>query len=597
MLIYRKLRSKSKKFWISIAIIFLILNFLIPILAINLSDYYHDSNADLKNSKNEIYLTSLEPKVQAFFKDDYTSILESDDNLVGMINITDLDYNEGPGIFNYTYEYPELNDDLTSGALNISFMTTKLINTTKPAKFDQLDEEIGDSFYMEVQLNESVSVQYNKTVDLEGYLIYLPKIARANITQLYVENNTISPPKLVNISYYDLDPAPSDSVILNFNFLNYFNGIKSVNFTFHIIYTCVFIIDDWHMEQEIGTDYIIEEDENVIQPKYEYRFNILTEIFPDPGVNPLGETEHPKNILVNLSIHPMNMESLFGHTLQVDGEMVSKNFLNTDNSIYLPDWERVNGTSIFITFRTTFTIEFVEPLDFTWAIDRLVEDQDTRERIYFPKITSGPSHIILKYVNIIEETIAFDQMILSSSLFERPIAYSEINISTLTEERKKSLIFHEWTTKRVGIKITLPYIIRGEICPFMIKYETSNDLKMVVTDNIGMPLVNVEIVLYYYGEKFGTYISKENTQPLGPIITDENGEAIVKNVPNGNYTAKIYPKDSDELLVEAEVSAFLELNYIRTSIIHVPILILLFGGITGVILILGLRIYRKREQS
>ena len=55
-----------------------------------------------------------------------------------------------------------------------------------------------------------------------------------------------------------------------------------------------------------------------------------------------------------------------------------------------------------------------------------------------------------------------------------------------------------------------------------------------------MPLQNLEVKISYYGEKFGTYISKEKSQPLGTKITDENGEIFIKDVPNGNYTVQIY---------------------------------------------------------
>ena len=258
---------------------------------------------------------------------------------------------------------------------------------------------------------------------------------------------------------------------------------------------------------------------------------------------------------------------------------------------------RTNRTYFELEFTAPFVIEFVDPVDYTWAIDRLVEDQDIRERIYFPKIISGPSRIILKHLKIFEETVSFEQVISASSLFIRPVLYVEINVSEYEEDLRNSLIFHEFATKRQGIKITLPYMIQGEICPTIIKYETTNDLKIVVTDNIGMPLGNYEVRLYYYGEKFGTYISEDDHQPLGPLITNEFGEVLIKDVPNGNYTAKIFPKDSENMVLETEVSVFVDINYVKTSVIHFPILILIFGGIAGIILILGLKIYPKRENT
>jgi hypothetical protein len=123
------------------------------------------------------------------------------------------------------------------------------------------------------------------------------------------------------------------------------------------------------------------------------------------------------------------------------------------------------------------------------------------------------------------------------------------------------------------------------------KYETELDLKLVITDNIRMPIVGLDVEIYYYGELYGTYMSEDNTQPIGPTITDENGEILVENVPNGNYTIKIY--QGDQLLKEAEVSAYLETNYVTTPIIHIPFIVIIFGSIGGLIFGIGFFIYRK----
>jgi len=43
------------------------------------------------------------------------------------------------------------------------------------------------------------------------------------------------------------------------------------------------------------------------------------------------------------------------------------------------------------------------------------------------------------------------------------------------------------------------------------------------------------------------------------------------------------------------LSAFLEINYVKTPLIHFPLLILIIGGISAILIGLGLIIYRKRE--
>ena len=274
---------------------------------------------------------------------------------------------------------------------------------------------------------------------------------------------------------------------------------------------------------------------------------------------------------------------------------VEVDFLTKDKSLYTKSWVKANNSKFDIEFTAYYIITFFDPVDETWSIDRLVEDKDKRERIYFPTIITGPKHIYIKNLKILEETIGYDQVESQSSLFGRPVSFIEINVSKIEEEIRNSLIFTENATKHQGILINLPYLIYGEVCPFTFKYETDKDLRIVVTDNIHMPIVGLDVVIYYYGEKYGTYMSNEKNQPIGPTITDENGEILVENVPNGNYTLKIFT--DNELITEAEVSSFLDVNYVVTPIIHFPLWILIFGIISGIILGLGFKIYKKQKVS
>jgi hypothetical protein len=286
---------------------------------------------------------------------------------------------------------------------------------------------------------------------------------------------------------------------------------------------------------------------------------------------------------------------LMNHKIQINSENFGSSILNADKS--LSRLVRANNTRFIIDFKVSYIIGFVEPVDETWAIDRLVEEKDIRERIYFPQIISGPSHIFIKYINILEDTIGFDQVESESSLFGRGVSYVEVNVTELEEDIRNSLIFNENATKRQGIKITLPYLIKGEVCPFTFKYETDKDLKVIITDNIRMPIVGLDVVVYYYGEKYGTYISKEVNQPIGPTITDQNGEILVENVPNGNYTIKIYDPITEELILEAEVSAFTDVNYVLTPIVHFPLIVLIFSISSLSSFGIGYKIFKKQKKN
>ncbi|TFF97379.1 MAG: hypothetical protein EU540_08890 [Promethearchaeota archaeon] len=577
-------RNKKTRFAKILVIILIFSNLFIPLISVEKNKHNY--------SKNLSESSIPKPKTQGFSKDLYNPKIEEEKYGLGSINITKLEYYEHG--FNSTdnVSYSNYKQDLTSKALNMSFEGINFIKTSRIAQVDNRNEKIEDFKKITVILNETLSIQYNNTNT--DYLIYSSKLANCVIDQLLVENNTgIRPVFRDNYTTKEIDTID----FLIFNFKDFFK-VTALSFTMHIIWRYNLTIDPWQLTQDSSQELIIAEEDNIIYPRFNYNFHIIGKEY-----NLTHEIVEPYDILdaddlrVNLTIDHPDKNLLSSHSLSINGIRITTDFLHPDKSVYTKELIKANDSFIELDFTASFTLDFVDPVDYTWGIDRLVEDKDIRERIYFPMITSGPKHIFLKHVKILEETISFDQVIRCTSLFKRIVLYKQINISELEEDLRNSLIFRETATKKQGIKITLPYIIKEEICPFTIRYETSKDLRIVITDNINMPLSDLKVVIYFYDEKFGTYISKDKSQPLGPSITDENGEVLIEDVPNGNYTAKIYKRDSDDWIKKAEVSAFLDINYIVTPIIHFPLLILIFGGIGGIFFILGLIFYLKHEDK
>jgi hypothetical protein len=536
------------------------------------------------------YHDSVHPKTQGFSKNDYEPILNEEKQGLGSLNITDFIFNE-LGFNSSKSSNSNYNQDLSNGALNMTYKKTEFIETTKIAQVDNINENITDYEKISVTLNETISVVYNNTN--VNYLMYAPRLTPFLVTQLSVENNT-TPIKLVTQGNYSIEKYDSIDFLV-FNYKNYYK-YNALNFTMHIIWEFNLTIDSWKLTQYAEENLIIEEEDQIISPRFNYQFNLIgyeyNKTEDDTFIKIMAD-----DLWVNLTVNLPDKELLGNHILKINFKNIVVDFLNSDKSVYTKALIRVNNTNFFIDFTANYIIRFVEPVDETWAIDRLVEDKDIRERIYFPTIISGPKHIYIKYINILEETIAFDQVKSKTSLFGRILSYIEINVTELKEDIRNSLIFHENTTKRQGIKITIPYMINGEVCPFTFKYKTDKDLRVIITDNINMPIIGLDVVIYYYGEKYGTYISKDNNQPIGPTITDENGEILVENVPNGNYTIKIYDSTTDELIMEAEVSAHVDTNYVATSIWHFPLWILTFGSINGIVIGLGFIIYKKQKIS
>ena len=311
-----------------------------------------------------------------------------------------------------------------------------------------------------------------------------------------------------------------------------------------------------------------------------------------PSTISISKEGGSEELLVNLTIYLPDRDLLNNLSLQLNFESkIVNNYLNPDKSFNIEDFQ-ANGSSFYLNFTTDYTLKFVNPVEETWSVDRLYNQRDIRERIYFPSIISGPEHIIVKYIKIFEETISIDQYIDYTSLFNRNPSNPCINATILDWESDPVLITDKLEEK-LGLNVTLPYMIKGETCPFSIRYRTSENLKIIIMDNIGMPLIGLSVELYYYGKIYGTYISNDHIQPLATLTTDENAEIFLKNIPTGQYTIKIY--QFGILQVTTTVSTYEE-NYLITSIIHFPSWILIFGIFSLFIFGLGYKLHQKNKK-
>jgi hypothetical protein len=522
-------------------------------------------------------------KTNTFSNDDYKPILNSAKQGLGNITLTELIFHEA-GIVNHSIEYPELTDDLVSGALNISYIGSHFAETIQIAEFDNLNDNIERSDLITVVMNESISVQYNSSIDnSEGFLIYNPRLYPREITGIFVQNYSSPIIEELGSETYSID---TDGYI-KFNFVNYFNSDFN-NFSMYIIYELPIELLDWKIAQ--GEENILEMSvkEETFSPTFSYNFTILVTKYNDTlGLIPAD------NLYIRLYLEPLDKELFYDHYLIIDGLYVDVDeYLEADNSLNCT--MIADGQYFFLKFKLDFTMRFISPVGFTWAIDRLIEGRENRERIYLPQILEGPSHIFLHNVSFIEKTITIDQVEGTESLFGRTVSYSDILISISQQSVEYSLIFTENAVKRKGLKVVIPYIITGETVPFIIKYRASNNLRIVLTDNINMPLIGSRIELYYYDKPYGTYISNNFTQPMAPAYSDENGEIFLRNVPNGNYTIKIY--QSTQLIKVTLINTFSQIVIVKSDIIHFPLWILIFGGISLIFVLLGLWFYINNKK-
>ena len=521
-------------------------------------------------------------KSNSFSKDDYEPIIETDKLSYGNITAVDLDFDEA-GIINDTTNYYILDDDFDSGGLVVSYNSTEFIETVNVAQIDNLDENIEDSFSISVLLNDTLTVEYNKSVaPLNGFLIYGARLTPCSLTKLLYLNTSSSSVDEISENYYSID----ENNYLVFNYDDFFIEDYQL-FELYLIWEYEILINEWNLEQN-NEEIFITKDEQQINPVFEYNFTVVRNKISSNISD--GDIE-ATNLDLYLRLSPADKEELFNHSLMV-GENFISNYLNSDNSLNISIVSNIN--QVFLNYTANFTIKFNDPVESSWAIDRLVSNRNIRERIYFPFLIEAPQHHVLSNLYIYEQTIIIDQVISNTSLFERNVLVFDINITIIEEDLKNSLIITKNSIKKKGLKIFIPFLIEGECNPFIIKYNADNDLKIIIADNIYMPISGITVEFYYYGKAYGTYISNERVLPISPILSDENGEVILNGVPNGNYTLKLY--QNNQLLIETTIDTFTPVNYIATEIVHFPLWIMIFGLINGILFLIGYISYYKYKK-
>ncbi len=573
--------NKYKKITI---VTILILSALVPII-------YLDNNIKYNTLDYNDNYSNVDPNLSLFSDEDFIPILDDPLQGLGNITITKFTFNE-EGLFNQSEEYPNLVDDLSSGALNITYLSTQYLETIEIAQFNNLDQALLASDKITVSINESISIQYNSSIEnSEGFLIYSPILFPRNLKQVFVQNQ--SDPDIIELieDDYSLDA----SSYLKFNYQNYFET-NFHNFSMYFIFEYDLTLQGWELSQSSEESLTITQQEQNFSPSFYYNFTLT-------GTKLTGSLTSPStladNLVVELIVDPLDKNLFYDHTLHINEQNVI-DFLELDNKINVTI--SADAKLFSLEFKANFTLKFEDPVDYSWAIDRLIGDRNIRQRIYFPSLIAGPEHIFLKDITLIENTIILDQipkdnldkLIGNSSLFERPVNCYDVIVFVTQETIENSLVFTENAVKRKGLKLIVPYLIVGETNPCFLNYYASNDLKIIITDNIRMPLVGYRIELIYFGKKYGTYISNDLIQPMAKTYSDENGEILIENVPNGNYTVKVF--DSNTLITETLINTFREVNYLRTDVFHFPLWILIFGGICGFIFLIGLVFYYNNKK-
>jgi len=461
------MNTNYRKFLI---VLFVVLISLIPLIFMD--DLFNYNSSDREN-----FNINIDPKIQSFSKDDYTPILDTPEQGLGSITITKLTFNE-EGIFNQSNGYPDLVDDLNNGTLNITYIETKYMQTNEIAQFNNLDKSLPESDSITVLINESISVQYNISIEgSEGYLIYNPRLIPRVLKQVLVQNKSSSIIEELSEDDYSLDA--NDYIF--FDYQKYFQ-VDFHNFSMYFIFEYKLTAVGWELAQDPQNVLTLAQQQQTFNPSFYYNFKLTG--LKDSG-NISTSSILADNLVVELIVNPLDKNLFYDQQLKINDQVVN-DFLGQDNLINVTI--SADAKLFSLAFKTNFTLRFENPVDYSWAIDRLIEGRNVRERIYFPSLISGPKHIFLENVSLIESTITINQVISNSSLFDRPVNYFDVILSITQSSIEYSLIFTQSAVKRKGMRLMVPYLILGETNPFLIRYDATSDLNIVVTDNIRMPL-------------------------------------------------------------------------------------------------------------
>ena len=543
---------------------------IISIIVISLASVNLNINSNIRG--NPINSDENALNMNAITKDNYTEILTTNKYSLGNITVDDIGYiGIFEGLVNENVYHPLVTEDLIDGSLSIDTIDMDFLETTNPASVNFLDDNPIKKDYATYTFNESLKVWYNETQ--ARYLIYHSRFTNTKLLNFYIDNGNVTTELIEDIDY-----TFDERNYIIFYYEDYFQAGRDFNFTMHLIWEHFMGFANWQIEQMEDNFFIIDEVEQEVTAQFNYNFLLVAHAFDQS----ILETVPISFWYVALTISPLDKDEFNDHALMLNGiEMNIGDYLTPEKSfqIELSDGFVPDSSSFSLNFTANYVVRFEDRVGDFWAVDRLVNLRSIRERIYLCNLISGPRHIYLKNIMFYESAIYFEEVLDSYSLFDRYVEINELNVNISGYK---------------GLNVTVPYLYVGETSPLLIKYSTFQRLKIIITDDIKMPLVGAKIEVFHFGAIYGTYISNTSSQPISPSRSDENGQIILDNVPRGNYTIRVFWQGS--FVEEASISTYNEINYIHTRIPHSPLWIIIFGVITGSILIIGAIFYQKYKK-
>jgi hypothetical protein len=518
-------------------------------------------------------------------------IYNSLNNSLGEINITQV----------YDLEKPNfaanVNDETVSFTLSTANLTYSYtdegvldVQTISPASLDRSVVEGGKhNSNITFRLNQTVTWRYNSSVKSRE-VGFQSKIQPARLNRIFITlNESTTPYTIANMSDY----RTSESGIFYFNFTKLYEQNPNGTIFLKYEYDIEIPITDWQVTALAPSNlegYIYLNQTNLITQKFHLNFSF-------------GKSDGPK-IDGLFKITVPDPDSVFGLSYDYYNEIapnITFNRHSTLGNIITTRAELMNSTKIpiGISFSATYNVSFLDLINGNnlWFKDRLVEGFKTRERSYKLSVLAGPAHLALSYLRFNETFIHYSDTSGRSFTSQngRSIAIENMNKSTYTKLKPdEPYTYVGYRADGISVIGSSFYIYKGEVDVVVVKYTTQKDLQVKILDNINNPLEGYRANFYFADQKYGSFISSNVVVPYPTIISESTGLITVKNVPRGNYTVEIFDAQG-RFVKNVSASTEIILNELQTDVTHFPTVILVYTGVFGVILLLGIYIYRKNS--
>lgn len=557
-------------------------------------------------SDNQIYETTRDilPS-SAYNTQDGIQPLELKDDLkndLGFIEIEGLSVRaEIPANSFYESDSDNIQYDHSVEAINPKFDSTLLAASAERSSGTTANR----NSTVRILLNESVKWTY--TSDSESYIVgFAPYMQKATFSRMYMNGTLVN-----STQYFTSSEFIGGKFInrFNYNFTDLFEANNDGEFILLYQYTVDIPISRWQVNTVFDATQT-EEGDIILEDEYQYITGMQTQMSLPYSYNvTFGDQDWDYNVSARFKITFPDPEYIYDTELVEYSDAVIDDlpYSLINNTVSLNFWtELEQKRQLDAKFQADFTVEILESIDGEqfWCEDRLVSGINTRQRDYKITVSDGPPNLLLMFFGMNDTSIYYDELLDENEITSALNRYTAVeNMNVSTGDPSGTVVSGNTTLEFVdGISMLItpethlfPYILcRGEVDIITVNYEASHDLNLVITDNTKTPISGVRVNVYFRDHLYGAKMNNFNVLPYPQKSSNSNGKIFIPGAPIGDYMIEILDSQGNSFQ-NLTASSLEDVNILVTNIPHFPATILVFAGISAVLIISGLIIYKKKE--